>query len=137
MAPSEYLSIDETLYLMRQQIAFRQYNPNKPRRYGLLLKLLNDARFPYTYKAVPYAAKPKAGDGPYYLKSTIDYIKYLVTKVEAGQPITDRTIPTDRLYTSIESINWLLDRGIATIGTLQKGRSGIPSDLFDTQNRDF
>ena len=137
MAPSEYLSIDETLYLMRQQIAFRQYNPNKPRRYGLLLKSLNDARFPYTYKAVPYAAKPKAGDGPYYLKSTIDYIKYLVTKVEAGQPITDRTIPTDRLYTSIESINWLLDRGIATIGTLQKGRSGIPSDLFDTQNRDF
>ena len=137
MAPSEYLSIDETLYLMRQQIAFRQYNPNKPRRYGLLLKLLNDARFPYTYKAVPYAAKPKAGDGLYYLKSTIDYIKYLVTKVEAGQPITDRTIPTDRLYTSIESINWLLDRGIATIGTLQKGRSGIPSDLFDTQNRDF
>ena len=137
MAPSEYLSIDETLYLMRQQIAFRQYNPNKPRRYGLLLKLLNDARFPYTYKAVPYAAKPKAGDGSYYLKSTIDYIKYLVTKVEAGQPITDRTIPTDRLYTSIESINWLLDRGIATIGTLQKVRSGIPSDLFDTQNRDF
>ena len=68
---------------MRQQIIFRQYNPNKPQRYGLLLKSLNDARFPYTYKAVPYVAKPKAGDGPYYLKSTIDYIKYLVTKMEA------------------------------------------------------
>ena len=38
VAPSEYLSIDETLYPMRQQIAFRQYNPNKPHRYGLLLK---------------------------------------------------------------------------------------------------
>ena len=49
---------------MRQQIVFGQYNPNKPHRYGLLLKLLNDARFRYTYKAVPYAAKPKAGDGP-------------------------------------------------------------------------
>ena len=26
--PSEYLSIDETLYPMRHQIRFRQYNPN-------------------------------------------------------------------------------------------------------------
>ena len=135
VAPSEYLSIDETLYPMRQQIAFRQYNPNKPHRYGLLLKSLNDARFPYTYKAVPYAAKPKAG--PYYLKSTIDYIKYLVTEMEAYQPIIDRTISTDFLYTSTESTNWLLDHGIATAGTLQKGRNGIPSNLFDTQNREI
>ena len=35
--PSEYLSLDETLYLMRHQIAFRQYNPNKPHKYGLLV----------------------------------------------------------------------------------------------------
>ena len=115
---------------MRQQIAFRQYNPNELHRYSLLLKSLNDARFPYTNKAVPYAAKPKAGDGPYYLKSTIDYIKYLVTEMEADQPITGRTISTDHLYTSIESTNWLLDRGIATVGTLQKGRSGKPSHPF-------
>ena len=48
---------------MRQQIVFRQDNPNKPHRYGLLLKSLNDARFSDTYKAVQYAAKPKAGNG--------------------------------------------------------------------------
>ena len=98
VAPSKYLSVDETLYPVRQQIAFRQYNPNQPHRYGLLLKSLNDARLPYTYKAVPYAAKPKAGDGPHYLKSTIDYIKYLITEMEADQPITGRTISNDRLY---------------------------------------
>ena len=119
VAPSEYLSIDDILYPIRQQIAFRQYNPNKPRRYGLLLKPLNDARFPCSFKPVPYSEKPKAGDGLYYLKSTIDYIKYLVTEMEAHQPITGRTISTDLLHTSIESTNWLLDRGIATVGTLQ------------------
>ena len=43
-------------------------------------------------KAVPYAVKPEADNGPYYLKSTIDYIKYLVTELETDQPITDRTI---------------------------------------------
>ena len=62
--PSEYLSIDETLYPMRPQIAFHQDNPNKTHRYGLLLKSLNDARFFYSCKIVPYTAKPKAGDGP-------------------------------------------------------------------------
>ena len=116
---------------MRQKIVFRHYNPNKPHHCGLLLKSLNDARFPRAYKAVPYVAKPKAGDGPYYLNSTIDYIKYLVTEMEADQPIIGTTISTNRPYISTESTNWLLDRGIATVRTLQKGRSGIPSELID------
>ena len=55
VAPLEYLSTDETLYPMRQLIALHQYNPNKPHFYGLLLKSLNDERFPYTCKAVKYA----------------------------------------------------------------------------------
>ena len=57
--------------------------------------------------------------------------------MEADQPITDRITSTDSLYTSIESTNSLLDRSIATVGTLQKGRSRILSELFDTQNREI
>ena len=68
LASPEYLSIDETLYPMRKQIAFRQYNPKKPHRYGRLWKSLNDARLPYTYKSVPYAPKPHA------LEIDLDYI---------------------------------------------------------------
>ena len=46
LLPSLYLSIDETLYPMRHQIDFRQYNCSKLQRYGWLLKSLNDASFP-------------------------------------------------------------------------------------------
>ena len=53
VAPREYLTIDETFYPMRHQIAFHQYSPNKPRKYGVLLKLLNDVRFLHTDKALP------------------------------------------------------------------------------------
>ena len=67
IARSKYLTIDETLYPMRHQIAFRQYNPNKPHKYGFLFKSLNEACFPYTFKSVPYAAKPTSGDGPFYI----------------------------------------------------------------------
>ena len=66
VAPLGYYSVVEILYPMRQQIDLRQHNQYKPHRYSLLLKSLNDARFSYPYKAAPYAAKPKAGDGPYY-----------------------------------------------------------------------
>ena len=41
VAPSEYLTTEQTLYPMRQQIAFRQ---DKPHKYGVLLKSLNDAK---------------------------------------------------------------------------------------------
>ena len=82
IAPSEYLRIDETLYPMKHQIAFRQYNPNKPHKYEVLFKSLNETRFPYTFKSVPYVAKPISGDGPYCINSTIDYVKYLVSQTK-------------------------------------------------------
>ena len=58
-------SIDETLYPIHHQIGFRQYNPNKPAKYGLLFKALSDARFPFTYQSIPYCGKTINGDGPY------------------------------------------------------------------------
>ena len=108
---------------MRRKIAFHQYNLYEQHHYGLLLKSLNDARFSYTHKALPHAAKPKTGDCPYYLKSTIDYIKYLVTEMEGDQPITGRTVSTDCLYTSIESTNWLLDCGLQQFVYCRKGEA--------------
>ena len=40
LLPSLYQSIDKTLYTMRHWKAFREYNPSKPHKYGLLLKSL-------------------------------------------------------------------------------------------------
>ena len=115
IAPSEYLTINETLYPMRHQIAFRQYNPNKPHKYGVLFKSLNEARFPYTFKSIPYAAKPNSGDGPYHINSTIDYVKYLVIKPTSKSICVAETF----LHIAcIECANWLLDQKITTVGTV-------------------
>ena len=43
LAPSGYLSLDETLYPMRTQISFKQFNPSKPAKFGLLFKSANAA----------------------------------------------------------------------------------------------
>ena len=41
LAPGDYLSLDETLYPMSTQISFKQFNPSKPAKYGLLFKFVN------------------------------------------------------------------------------------------------
>ena len=85
--PSEYLAIDETFYPMRNQISIKQYNPNKPAKYGLLFRSVNDARFPYTYQSLVYAGKPEQGDGPYYIEGIDMYIKTLVEKTGSKLPL--------------------------------------------------
>ena len=47
--PDDLLSIDETLYPMRNKVAFKQFNPNKPAKYGLLFKSINASRYPYSF----------------------------------------------------------------------------------------
>ena len=40
------------------------------------------------------------------------------------------------MYTSVELSKWLLTRNIATVGTVQKCRHGIPHELFDIRRRE-
>ena len=57
--PSEYLAIDETLYAYRGMVKLKQYNPNKPAKYGLLYRSISHSVVPYTYFTLPYAGNLK------------------------------------------------------------------------------
>ena len=59
LAPGDYLSLYETLYAMRTHKSFKQFNPSKPAKYGLLFKSVNAARYPYTFISSTYIGKPK------------------------------------------------------------------------------
>ena len=60
-----YFTTDETLYAIRNQISFKQYNPNKPARYGVLFKSINAAQIPYTFVTAVYAGKPVGEPGEF------------------------------------------------------------------------
>ena len=124
LVPTLYMTIDETLYSMHHQIAFRQYNPNKPYNYRLLYKSLNGASFPFTYKTTPYAGKPTNGDGPYYIDCNENYAKYLVNTTE------------NDISLRISLGNWLLEWNITTVGTVNTTRIGIPDELKTATDRD-
>ena len=119
--PSEYLAIDGTLYTVRNQISLKQYNPNKPAKYGLLCKSLNDARFPHTYNSLVYAGKPEQGDGPFHIEGIETYKNIGRKKQVQSYLRKDEIISMDRLYTSILIANWLLGKNITVVGTLMTG----------------
>lgn len=102
LATSEYFSNDETLYGMRHQIGFREYNPNKPAKYGLNYKSLNDVRFPFTYQVIRYCGKPVDGNELYCLNANEDYVKQLVESMPASS-MEGRNISMDRLYIFIST----------------------------------
>ena len=72
----------------------------------------------------------------YYICATEDYVKYLVNEVEKDTSLKECNISTDHLYTSALLARWLLDRDIATVGTLSTVRIGIPDELKGTECRE-
>ena len=81
MVPDEYLSLDETLYPTRVGVAFCQYNKNKPTKYRLLLRSINSAEMPYIYTSILYSGKPLGEPNEYYITTTDDLVKQLVTSL--------------------------------------------------------
>ena len=136
LVPCDYLSLDETLYPMRIQIGFKQYNPNKPAKYGLLFKSINAARYPYNFVAAPYSGKPVEEGGAYYIQGTEGIVKYLIERKQSKSPLAGRNLSFDRLYTSITLSLWLYERNITSIGTMQINRKGIPPEIKDVKDRE-
>ena len=139
MAPSEFLALDETLYPMRHQIAFRHYIPNKPARYGVLFRSLNDSTYPYTYRCEIYAGKPLDGSGPHYIDppTTDNCVKKIINGVLPYANVRGRNVSMDRCYGSITIANWLLEKNITVVATMNKIRIGLPEDLKSAKDREI
>ena len=121
---------------MRTQISFKQFNPSKPAKYGMLYKSINACRYPFTFSTAVYSGKPKAEPTSYYTPGTSQTIKYLIQNLECHTNLVGRNISYDRLYTSIPIAQWLLDRPITSVGTLQSNRKGIPAEIKEIKDRE-
>ena len=112
LQPEEFLSIDETLYPCRTQIGFKQFNPSKPSKYGILFKSVNSVKYAYTHMAVVYAGKPVGTPGPYYTPGILPTVQSLMNNLMSIIDIQGTNITMDRLYSSNELFEWLLAKNI-------------------------
>ena len=136
LVPNGYLSLDDTLYPTRTQISFKQFNPSKPAKYGMLYKSINAFRYLFTFSTAVYSDKPKAEPTSYYTLGTSQTVKYLIQNLECHTNLVARNILYDRLYTSIPMAQWLLDRGKTSVGTLQSNRKAIPAEIREIKDRE-
>ena len=110
LVSDDYLLLDKTLYPTRTQISFKQFNPSKPAKYGMLYKSINACRYLFTFSTAAYSGKPKSEPTFYYTTGTSQTVKYLLQNFECRGNLGGRNISYDRLYTSIPMAQWLLDR---------------------------
>ena len=135
--PEEFICIDETLYPTRNKISFRQYNPSKPAKYGLLFKSINSVTYTYTHCIIPYCGKPTEDATGFYVKGVEETVQYLVQNLQKYVDLQGRNITFDRYYTSVALAKWLLSHNITCVGTLQSNRRGIPSEIKDMSEREL
>lgn len=97
----------------------KQYNPNKPAKYGMLFRSISDARLPYTYNTLPYAGKPNViTQQSEYVTGTDNYTKYLMKGLERYINLKGRNLSIDRYFTSMTIASWLLNRGMTVVTTI-------------------
>uniref|UniRef100_A0A6A7G5I7 PiggyBac transposable element-derived protein 3-like n=2 Tax=Hirondellea gigas TaxID=1518452 RepID=A0A6A7G5I7_9CRUS len=134
--PNDYLSFGEILYPCRSQVAFKQYNSNKPAKYGLLYKSINSSRYPYTFRSIVYCGKPEREPTPHYVAGIMTSVKKLVEELEVYSSLHGLNISMNRLYTSFDLFEWLLSKHITAIGTLMSNKKGIPPQITSVQGRE-
>ena len=137
--PSLLLAIDETLYPYHVAIGFKQYNSNKPVKYGLLYSSLCDLSTSYTYFTLPYAGKPEeiAGEAAkFYVTGIDEYTKYLVTGFNQYNSIQGCNISMDWYFTSVTLAEWRLQNNCTIVGTMRHDRKDIANELKAMTDRD-
>ena len=80
-------------------MSFKQFNPNKPAKYGLLKRC--EVPIHIFVCAIRYE------DGGYYLKGTELIVQSLANQMEEVKKLAGRNTSFDILYTSISLAEWL------------------------------
>ena len=105
------LSVDEVLYPYRGAIGFKQHNPNKPAKYGLLFWGLSDLATTYTNYTLPYVGNPEIVEGDvakYYATGMKACIQYLVNKISNYSSIKGCNNLLYGYFSSVSLAEWAL-----------------------------
>ena len=84
---------------------------------------------PYTRKTVEVTES--------YIKDTLTLVERIVEGFEQhGYSLKGTNIPMEHYYTSILLAEWLYDKNITCIGTLNSNRKGLPKKIKETKDRE-
>ncbi|XP_071489198.1 piggyBac transposable element-derived protein 4-like [Diadema antillarum] len=120
--PGGYLSIDQSLAPFKGRISYRQYIPNKPRKWGIKFWMLCDAQTGFCLRWRQYVGAEGQDNGD---SATEALVKQLT------EPFynTDRVIVMDNYYSSVKLYEDLSRNGLGACGTVRSNRRGLPEEI--------
>lgn len=121
--PGEDLIVDKQLFPFRGRCKFIIYMPSKPAKYGLKTWWINDAKSFYPYPGQLYTGLPHPENVIRDL--VINYFKR-----------TGRNITCDNFFTTFDLAQHLMKNHLSILGTVNKKRRFIPSEMLANRSRE-
>ena len=120
---------------MRNKVAFKQFNPNKPAKYGLLFKRINALCYPHSFVSEAYCGRSVGEPTEEYKPGTFQTIKHMVSKLQRYTTLKSQNISFNRLYASLLLMNCLLEKYITAVETLVSNKKSLPKEFVKTAGR--
>lgn len=127
---SEFATVDEMLVGFRGRCLFRVYLSSKPKKYGIKIMCLCDAKTHYLVNAFVYTGKdnsPNTNKLSVPTRSVISLVEPI-----AG---TNRNVTGDNWFTSIELVDELKSMSLTYVGTMRKNKREIPPSFLPSKKK--
>ena len=130
--PTENLSIDESMIGFKGRLAFLQYMPKKPQKWGMKAWVLADSSNGYVWNWKLYTGKDV-----YTPESPLGLAHRVVLELLDDDRLRSKgyRIFTDNFYSSPDLFKDLQKKGFEACGTLRSNRRGIPEDVKSAKLR--
>lgn len=132
----EYACIDEMLVGFRGRCKFRMYIPSKPRKYGIKIQALVDAKTHYMLNAYVYTGKDSDGKTLTEEECRLPKPTQAVLRLVAPIKGTNRNVTGDNWYSSVPLVEELRKRNLTYVGTMKKNKREIPAEFLPSASRE-
>jgi hypothetical protein len=128
--PGQLFDIDEQTIPWKGRHKCRTYNPNKPEKWHFKVLSLNCSIT--GYQCAFYLYQGKSEQRPPTISATA-YPSYVLLQ-NAKYHNKGYILFTDNWFTSLQQLQICQQRGIEMVGTIKKGRTGLPPEFKGSKN---
>lgn len=122
--PAEYLCLDESLLGFKGRLSFKQFNPMKRARFGILFYILCDCKTGMILDILPYQGK--STNLPRFYVDELQRGGATVASLMEPYLNKNHKLIADNFFNSPKLANHLLNNGTYLLGTVQKRRKDMP-----------
>lgn len=133
--PSAYTTIDEMLIPFRGRCSFKMYMPKKPKKYGIKVMCLADAKTSYLCNAYIYTGKGSDGFGLTEEEKSCSVPTQSLIRLCKVIEGTNRNVTADNWFSSLEAVDVLHKKKLTYVGTLKRNKLCIPVEFLPNNNR--